>query len=695
MLVSLCYNLTREDKPVRSLSSTLLDTQAIAPLAWPAVKVEIKNNRGAVRHLQFSKVYDGVEQQYQHDAVCAGDGSLNRVRQLSNPGDDPNQVYRSRVAGPDAESDYTSWTLIGDCIYGGVTICASGTEVVIFYTATNAVDIMWLHSHDYGASWSAPEVLVTLDHLAYHLTADMKPNGDILLVYFKWSDMYCMKRTGGVWGAPVIDSFQPRICSALSVCYHEDWNIVITGKDDDLAGTIWLQVYGDGGQVTLNTWSAEQIFITMPYDSQFWPYRCYIDYLDEFRWSYDEMYSLITNVEHVYWTHGLPDKHFLDELWREPVPLEIDVSAGHDGYNQGACISHNDDYCFLTTANQVWMAPRALVTADVTDDVVTVNSKLAPGLYRSTTKITLDNTANTYAAFAKLGYEMVLSLGYLTDAGYEYQEQPSNWITGWKFVSPGWFPLRAIYPPGVIGTITIESQDIWDIMAQWVCRHDFEWTVGQKSVRELMQFVLARCGFELDELSHSEAVDSYHPAFAINAGQSGKLAMKKLLSYVEDVLVQRGAKIYLKMPAAADSSDYTYHSTFFTAHLVYRGQYGQSAWIPNRAQVWGTNLMMEDFEWSEIGPLTDRLSRVTKPAYATEAEAARRVERELRHGEMWHGSGGWAQVPVNCGQEVFDVITITDTTAGVTALKRRVLGIQTTYNKLKNTYLQKLALGMP
>ncbi len=50
-------------------------------------------------------------------------------------------------------------------------------------------------------------------------------------------------------------------------------------------------------------------------------------------------------------------------------------------------------------------------------------------------------------------------------------------------------------------------------------------------------------------------------------------------------------------------------------------------------------------------------------------------------------------IPVNCGQQVYDVIDITDTGAGLTAAKRRVLGITLSYRPQRGEYLQRLELG--
>ena len=50
-------------------------------------------------------------------------------------------------------------------------------------------------------------------------------------------------------------------------------------------------------------------------------------------------------------------------------------------------------------------------------------------------------------------------------------------------------------------------------------------------------------------------------------------------------------------------------------------------------------------------------------------------------------------MPVNCGQQLYDVIDITDSGAGLDAEKKRVLGMVLTYNPSRGQYEQRLLLG--
>ena len=54
---------------------------------------------------------------------------------------------------------------------------------------------------------------------------------------------------------------------------------------------------------------------------------------------------------------------------------------------------------------------------------------------------------------------------------------------------------------------------------------------------------------------------------------------------------------------------------------------------------------------------------------------------------------GEVTAPVNCGQELYDVIAVTDAVAGLSAAKRRVLGLALRYSAATGAYEQRLRLG--
>ena len=76
----------------------------------------------------------------------------------------------------------------------------------------------------------------------------------------------------------------------------------------------------------------------------------------------------------------------------------------------------------------------------------------------------------------------------------------------------------------------------------------------------------------------------------------------------------------------------------------------------------------------------------------TVAEAKARGDAYLREAEIQSGSGA-VRIPVNCGQQLYDVIDITDNRAGLDIEKKRVLGLTLVFNPSRAQYEQRLVLG--
>jgi len=167
-----------------------------------------------------------------------------------------------------------------------------------------------------------------------------------------------------------------------------------------------------------------------------------------------------------------------------------------------------------------------------------------------------------------------------------------------------------------------------------------------------------------------------------------------LLSFVPDVLFIEGSKAYLVNPLSSDSSVYSYGGE----HQILEARYKQGAWELNRVQVEGYDtgsdelIVVDSFAWDEIDKLYDRLRQLEDRNIDTVAQAQQRGEAYLRQSEIAAASGT-ILVPVNCGQQLYDVIDITDSRAGLAAEKKRVLGLILVYNPRRGEYNQRLWLG--
>jgi len=213
-------------------------------------------------------------------------------------------------------------------------------------------------------------------------------------------------------------------------------------------------------------------------------------------------------------------------------------------------------------------------------------------------------------------------------------------------------------------------------------------------VKDILAFVLARAGLKLEVKSQSSVITGYYPDFAINPNNRGDTVISKLLSFVPDVLFIEGGKTYIVNPQSSDSSAYSYG----TGHAVVEGKYGQSGWDYNRIEVEGYDPQSDEaiiagsFGWDQIDKLRDRLRRIEDRNLDTTAKAQARGEAYLREAEIRSGNSS-IRTPVNCGQQLYDVIDITDSRGGLDAEKKRVLGLTLTFNPGRGQYEQWLALG--
>jgi hypothetical protein len=211
------------------------------------------------------------------------------------------------------------------------------------------------------------------------------------------------------------------------------------------------------------------------------------------------------------------------------------------------------------------------------------------------------------------------------------------------------------------------------------------------NIFQLLDFILARAGLEFSSFSNSDALVNHYPAFTINPGESGRSSVLRLLSKVPDVLFFRGNCGYIINPQASDSSVYAYG----TSHAILEAEYARHIRQANRVQVFGlpsSVTMTDDWDWEEVDLVYDRLAQVHDINLDTETEAHARGESVLRQAAI-ESMDGHIMVPLNCGQELYDVIEITDARAGLSAAKRRVLSLQHLYDTQKGAYTLKIGLG--
>ncbi|MFC1992666.1 hypothetical protein ACFLV3_02495 [Chloroflexota bacterium] len=214
------------------------------------------------------------------------------------------------------------------------------------------------------------------------------------------------------------------------------------------------------------------------------------------------------------------------------------------------------------------------------------------------------------------------------------------------------------------------------------------------NVKDILAFILARVDLKLEVKSQSSVITGSYPDFTIHPNNQGKPVISRLLSFVPDVLLIEGNKAYIVNPLSSDSSVYSYGSS----HPILAGNYRKGAWEINRVQVEGYDpvgaapIIVDSFDWDEVDNLHDRLRQLEDRNIDTVTKAQQRGEAYLREAEIESASGE-IMIPANCGQQIYDVIDITDNRAGLNAEKKRVLGLTLVYNPRRGEYEHRLSLG--
>ena len=664
---------------MRTLSSTLLAAQQ-QETAVPYIRVEAINKTAGVNRYGWSRLYDGSEDDYYHGATVPGDGSLIKAR-ITLPADS-RKLYWQRIISPGPESDYSQWTYTGQ--YSTVVTAAAslGAEVSIFWIKSNR-EILRIKSTDYGANWFSPETIDYSPSTAiYGMSAAYKPNGDLAIFFADQSVLYVKKRIGGQWQTKAAWDKTTSDISGVGCVYDGDWNLMVTGKDTAGNYKLWSLVYGDGGEVSAGTWSALKELASAPANGNFEYKQPFLDKTDVYRCFFIEKFTGNEAYNKPFRTYAVPGTSFKDGLWREPAPFNLSC-------DYGLAMAHHGDYGWLSSPNGVWRTSLNIQNLDITEDVIGVRQELD----RTAGSLTVElrNDDGRYAspgqgdlAALDKGCQLEFSPGYVTSNGVEYSEGQSYCLESFEHTS-------AVGKASVI----LRARDGWGSLSDWRARHQFRWNKSSDdtNVKDIISVILARVGLKLEVKSQSAAITAFFPDFTVNPEDNGKSVIQKLLSFVPDEIFIEGNKAYLVNPQSTDSAVYSYG----VEHAITEGKYRQGAMRINRVQAEGlatdgAMILADRFDWSEAERFNDRQHHIRDRNLNTVAEAQQRGDACLRQAEI-EAAGGMIIIPVNCGQQLYDVIAVTDARAGLDAVKKRVLGMMLVYQPPRGEYSQRLELG--
>jgi len=257
--------------------------------------------------------------------------------------------------------------------------------------------------------------------------------------------------------------------------------------------------------------------------------------------------------------------------------------------------------------------------------------------------------------------EIQIDLGFVTTAGDELSLGPRYWVTS---------VVRR--REGGRGTVEIEGVDGWGVLRAWRAPRQFVWAAGALQAWQVIEAIIARAGLRLLSSGSTEAA-FLQPAATVRAGQDGASAVRRILDAVPDELRPSGGAFRPFEPLASDATSYAYGLDHALIAVRSRTSGREAGW----SRVLGAGLFGEavDDEALLVGAGTQV---VVDDNLAVQARVDARAQTALRQAALATDLGE-VVAPMNVGQELGDVIEITDAATGLDAARARVTALRYRY----------------
>ncbi|BAQ34251.1 hypothetical protein ABFB50_04110 [Dehalococcoides sp. THU3] len=661
------------------LSPSLLSAQQ-SGCASPNIKLTVRNRLGGASKLRWEEIYAGTQAEGYHSIAIAEDGAMIRIRLGDNP--DNYKLYFQRVAQPGPGADFGQWTYSGSYFFSRADVASFGSKVYVV-----AIDyyrnIFIFESTNNGQTWLAPVKIGTSNNSqVYGLSIAFKPSGDMVVFYIEFNTLCYKKRVNGNWQSRQQWDKSTGALSGVSAVYDGDWRLVVSGNDTSGCSKVWSLSLGDGADFGVGIWSSLYEFASAPAGGLYSYSAVSMDCPDVFRVCYLENYTGNVADKRAFLSHLVVDNSFSDNIWCESVPTSMNSEFGF-------AMEHDGQYVYLAGVNRIYRAKIAQNSLEIGADILKLESIC--GSLKGSLAAELDNSSGRYnsAGSGELdmlspGSEIEFAPGYETVNGAEHGPGQLYIIQSLeRRISEG------------KSSLLIWAEDSFCRLKRWRATNQMRWnrSSSQLSVRGIMGYVLSKAGIRMDVLSASAQLDNFYPDFTIHVGDDGFGLLGKLLSFVPDLVFLQGHCVYSLYPQEADSPVYSYGFN----HPVYSGIYADTFTEVNRVVLEGMDssshlFMVQGFLWDEIYQNHDLTLRLYDRNINTLAQAEERLDSCFRKAVLKQQMGQIV-VPMNCGQQLFDVVNINQLESGLETFVRRINGIRMVYEPGKGIYRQELSLG--
>lgn len=638
-----------------TLSATLLAAQRSAS-AGPALRVRLRDGDVGVNRLRFTRWYTGSEPDGPCGVAVPADGSLVRARIDVSSG----TLYVQRVATPAATSDYTAWASLGMVVAAARLGChAAGTRVLIASVRGGGTQVEVRESADSGATFGASALVATAVGAVTAVACAIRADGSAAVVWATGGVVYSSRRSGlGAWGAAAAWSRSLASVNGIAMYDASDYAVQVSGADAAGAQGVWTTRLGSGQSGPPGQWTPLVEIAAAAAGTNVSYLATGAGHAAASRQVFVETYAGIGAYARVQMAHAIAITSFDDQMWRGPQPLEM-VSAYGLGFAGGG------DHAYLCGPAGVWHAPADAPLSDLSADVI--EARLDETAATARLRLRLRNEDGRYgagsapAALAP-GGEVLFDPGYVTSAGAEYAAGRSYWIS----------TVRRVRVAGA-ATVEVEAEGAWNALAQWRAPRQIAWASGASSAYLVLRELARRAGCFLASAGASAEATALTPAYTVRAGERGETAFARLLERLPDHALARATLLTLTEPLAGEAAAYGYG----TDHPLEAVRVGEAAPEAGWARVFGAGLFAEAVDTAAIARGAPA-AIVVDDNLGSVAQALTRANAVLRKAAL-AAEGGELVARPHAGQEIGDVIALTDVALGLDGAHFRVTSLRLEY----------------
>ena len=681
---------------MKTLSSTLLAHQKGA-IRIPAVSVVARDERFGMPILRWTRWYTGIEADAPHAACVLANGSLFRVR------NDAGTVRYQLVTNPASGSVYSTWTSLGAVAVAGSGVCCAtdGTNLSFVYVRTGGLRMRYYRSTDSGATFSANADVIAVDETATISWCAMaaKAGGGTNAFRLFWnrgaSDLRRSTSTAGAtWSAATTHSLVANVASfsGMGACWDDDYQLIVTALEATSNDLVVLgYVLGDGGRVASGTLAGPVEIQRADAGSGITALKSpscgsYGDTVIA-TWSEKET----ANVAYTRTYAATSEKGIACEgYFSEPYPLESQSAFG-------PCITTYAGLTswFLCETAGVWNAATAASSSDLSSRVMSLSATLTERsalllltLENHDAAVTPSLPSVVFPGLA-VGGAIVVQPGYGSAPG-----QAAEYGVTFCYQVERIDLVRDRQGRSVA---EIRAGGVWERAHATQARQALSVAAGVAGNRALLfRRALSRAGGVRirpgtgGRAPSADWTTDHAPGLMVQPGAAWAGVADDLLEAEAESLYYDGYDVFVRSMNTGDSSDYTYSNSgdHPLRELAVTLTGPGVSWF----RAVGPDRYTDAYSQADIDSFGPRLERRREYDGGTNLKVGEYAAAGVARGR-WGRQRGILTVPWNAGQELGDVVTVSDALVGIAATNYRVLAIHCEYDRVRARYDAILTLG--